>query len=277
MTQDLPLYMEPCIDTNAPDNAAQVWAFTGSSGGVGVTSLCIQTALQLYEFGKDESVKVCLIDLDFEQGACAQYLDMEPILTTDDLSRDARSIDKNLVNSFLQRFEQSFDIFVAQNVLNGNALVNPETVITVLDILSQTYDYVILDMPRLWTPWTHAAFGAADKVNFVAELSVPSLKTSKRLMDSVAKKLGLSTEFDLIINKHERRAFRNALTLKDAENVIGKPIAGTVPLQFEIVRKAINKGLPVGLDASDSRYVKDIKAMILEWQDELKPQLQAAS
>src|SRR5262249_21641393 len=48
-------------------------------GGAGVTTLAIQSALILLESSKRPK-STCLVDLDFQHGACADYLDIEPRL-----------------------------------------------------------------------------------------------------------------------------------------------------------------------------------------------------
>src|ERR1041385_6810280 len=53
---------------------AQISPFLPAAGGVGVTTIAIQTALAL-RGGKGNSASVCLVDLDFQHGACADYLD----------------------------------------------------------------------------------------------------------------------------------------------------------------------------------------------------------
>src|SRR5262249_12954071 len=59
---------------------AQIHTFLPSAGGVGVTTLAIQTALTLLNTGPRGSQSTCLVDLDFQHGACAVYLDLEPRL-----------------------------------------------------------------------------------------------------------------------------------------------------------------------------------------------------
>src|SRR6476646_7039414 len=57
---------------------AQIYTFTPAVGGAGVTTLAIQTALLLLNSGQRTRPTVCLVDLDFQHGACADYLDIEP-------------------------------------------------------------------------------------------------------------------------------------------------------------------------------------------------------
>src|SRR5690606_20016288 len=59
---------------------AEIFTFLPAAGGVGVTTLAIQTAMTLLNSGPRGSLKTCLVDLDFQHGACSDYLDLEPRL-----------------------------------------------------------------------------------------------------------------------------------------------------------------------------------------------------
>src|SRR3954469_22285498 len=63
----------------AETKEAQIYTFIPAVGGAGVTTLAIQTALLLLTSERTRPT-VCLVDLDFQHGACADYLDLEPRL-----------------------------------------------------------------------------------------------------------------------------------------------------------------------------------------------------
>src|SRR6187200_1328524 len=56
---------------------AQIYTFLPAVGGAGVTTLAIQTAMLLLESGTRGPSTTCLVDLNFQQGSCADYLDLE--------------------------------------------------------------------------------------------------------------------------------------------------------------------------------------------------------
>src|ERR1043165_4075844 len=61
----------------AETKEAQIYTFIPAVGGAGATTLAIQTALLLLHSGQRIRPTVCLVDLDFQHGACADYLDPE--------------------------------------------------------------------------------------------------------------------------------------------------------------------------------------------------------
>ena len=55
----------------AETTEAQIYTFIPAVGGAGVTTLAIQTALLLLNSGQRVRPTTCLVDLDFQHGACA--------------------------------------------------------------------------------------------------------------------------------------------------------------------------------------------------------------
>ena len=75
-----------CRRPSGPEpSEAEIFTYLPAVGGAGVTTLAIQTALLLLNNGQKTRPATCLVDLDFQHGACADYLDLEPRL---DLKRD---------------------------------------------------------------------------------------------------------------------------------------------------------------------------------------------
>ena len=250
---------------------AIVWGFMGGNGGAGVTTLCVQLAYELSQgtgqaVKKKETVKrpkVCLFDLDFENGACASYLDTNPKAQIEDLLPQSSFIDKDLTQSLIARYSSHLDLLAVPNSLNGNQLVDPEKVLALLDNVCQLYDYVILDIPRIWRPWTHAAIGGSDQFYFVSELTVPSLQMMRQRLKDIADIDGLEdVNVEIIINNHERRSFRNSIKLSDAEKATDRKVFFAVTTNVDATREAINRGEPVGVTSGDSRYAKDTRELL---------------
>jgi pilus assembly protein CpaE len=66
-------------DSSEPTEA-QIYTFLPAVGGGGVTTLAIQTAMiMLNSGGPRVKPSTCLVDLNFQHGAVADYLDLEPL------------------------------------------------------------------------------------------------------------------------------------------------------------------------------------------------------
>jgi len=240
---------------------ALCWAFMGACGGAGVTSLCLQTAHELSNShvagGK---ARVCLFDLDMENGACLQYLNLKPVMTHKDLQNPTDRMDMHLLKSLLISHPAGFDILGVSKRLGGNQLIDLINILRMLDLLSRAYDYVILDVPRLWVPWTQAAIGGADQFSMVCELDVPSIQNVQGLQKMLQQELTDAKPASVIINKYDRRSFRYDVTLKDASKALGQEPEAVIAVNPNHLKEAINRGELVGEQNSNSRYVKDVRS-----------------
>lgn len=261
---------DPQADDGVP---AAIWAFMGHRGGVGTTSIAISTATEIVKFlhanGANRPYmsgpRVCLFDTDFENGCIADHLDVEPPLGEEELAIYPERVDAELISSLVLRHSGGFDVLAGVNRLDGNRKVNPDFVLATLDAISELYDYIILDIPRLWTPWTHATIGAADRFNLVTEMTVPALRRLPEKILTLKENVDTKCDFGVVVSKYERRSFRNSLKLNDVKNQIKRDPEGVVCLYADGVKEAINRGKPVSTHQPDGRYAKDIRQFVKQW------------
>ncbi len=265
---DVPSYVQ---QSTRPDPV--IWGITNACGGAGATSLAVQMAFRLAT-QKHKTLpftpRIALLELDFENSVLQQYLDVIPRVRVDYFADDPSRVDADLTEAWMIPTPFGFSVFSAPAVLDGNNLVNPQTVLAFLDNVSGLYDYIIIDVPRIWMPWTHAALGAADKLAVVTELSVPSLHQAYARAAALMEAIEPLDKIDFIVNKYERRSFRSSLKIKDAEKALG-PVE-TVTLCAEHVREAMNRGEPVGATHPESRFTKDVNGIVGDWLKETQAQ-----
>ena len=256
---------------SAPAKDAQVWSFQGVHGGAGVTSIVVQMAYDLTAATKKKTTnlpKVLLIDLDFERGSCCSYLDIPPSMKIDELNAAAGRMDEALAQTFIRTYNENLSIIAAEGELGGNDIISPAVLLSLLDNVSSTYDYILVDVPQMWRTWTQAVIGASDKFTLVLEPSVPALHRTKQLCDSICKVMPLSTPPLVLLNKFERRSIRHGVTLRDAVQVIGRPDVLTTAIDEDVLRQAINSGQAVGFVKSDSRFAKSVREITRTWRRE---------
>jgi pilus assembly protein CpaE len=264
-TLDIPADIETPIEA---DRDAQVWAFQGVHGGAGVTSLAVQTAYELANpNGKnfDQGDEVLLIDLDFERGNCAAYMDIQSSLRIEELNSASGRMDQALARTFIRKYTKNLSVIVAEGELGGNDYIDPAALLSLLDAVSTLYDYIILDVPLMWRSWTQAVIAAADKFALVTEVSVPSLHKTKELNLSIMNAMELTTPPQIILNKFERRSLRGGVTLKDAIHLLDREDLLTVTIDEDIIRQSINSGQPAGKFKADSRYSKSVRQFVQTW------------
>ncbi len=253
-------------ETSLPQEA-QIWAYLGVVGGVGVTSLAVQSAWELCK----RDARVLLIDLNFERGDCASYLDMPPTLNIAELNKAEGRMDEDLAATFIktwkipQSSKKTLSVFSAHGELGGNDQISPGALLSFLDNVSTSFEFIILDIPPMWRAWTQAAIGAADKFALVTEARVPALHQARKLASDIEALLNLNQTPEIILNKYERRSLRGGLNLIDAHKVLTVTTSAQICVDDETLRAAINTGTPAGALKPNSRYTKSVHQHVRNW------------
>src|SRR5581483_2006277 len=133
---------------------AQIYTFLGAVGGAGVTTLSIQTALLLLSSGQRGRSSTCLVDLNFQHGACADYLDLEPRLDLNEIEPRPDRLDKQLLEVMTSYHASGLAVIAAPPQPAEMRSFDPDVVTRLLDLASANFDYVVIDMPRTWFSWT---------------------------------------------------------------------------------------------------------------------------
>jgi pilus assembly protein CpaE len=230
----------------APEMAeSEIYTFLPSAGGAGVTTLAVQTAMMLLNSGKRGKSSTCLVDLDFQHGACADYLDLEPRLNLNEIEHRPERLDRQLLEVMLSHHPSGLAVIAAPNRPAEMRSFDPDVVTRLLDLVSTNFDYVVFDMPRTWFSWTDNVLLGSNRLFIISEMTVPGLRHAKQLVDAIKERLGEGLNPKVIINRFEQKLFSSGLRKGDIEQVLGDAFAGCIPNNYGLVREAIDRGVPL--------------------------------
>jgi pilus assembly protein CpaE len=242
---------------------AEIFTFLPASGGVGVTTLAIQAALLLLRSEPKNALSTCLVDLDFQQGSCADYLDLEPRLDLDEIEPRPERLDAQLLEVMLSHHSSGLAVVCAPNRPAEMRSFDPAVVTRLLDLVSVRFKYVVLDTPRTWFPWTDSVLVGSNKAFIVTEATVPGLRHANALIGAINQRLGDAAQPQVIVNRFEQRMFAPGLRRADIEQAVGGPLAGTVPNDYRLVREAIDRGVPLEEIKPRNAITAELKKLVL--------------
>jgi pilus assembly protein CpaE len=242
---------------------AQIYTFLPAVGGAGVTTLAVQSAMILLNSASRAKASTCLVDLDFQHGACADYLDIEPRLNLSEIEPRPERLDRQLLEVMLSHHPSGLAVVAAPNHLAEMRSFDPDVVTRLLDLVSSNFDYVVFDMPRTWFSWTDSVLLGSNRLFIVSELTVPGLRHAKQLVDAVKERLDEGPKPQVIVNRHVQRLFSSGLRRADVEQVLGDSFAGFVPNHYGLVREAIDRGIPLDEVKPGNAVTAALKKLIL--------------
>jgi pilus assembly protein CpaE len=242
---------------------AQIYTFVPAVGGAGVTTLAIQTALLLLNNGARERLSTCLVDLNFQHGACADYLDLEPRLDLKEIEPRPERLDRQLLEIMLAHHSSGLAVIAAPNSPAEMRSFDPDMVTRLLDLVSSHFDYVVIDMPRTWFSWTDSVLLGSNNLFIVSEMTVPSLRHAKGLVAAIHERLGEGPHPQVIVNRFEQRMFSPGLKKTDIEQAIGEDFAAVIPNNYRLVREAIDRGVPLDEVKQGNNISAQLRKLIL--------------
>ena len=248
----------------ATPTEAQIYTFLPAVGGAGVTTLAVQTAMLLLNSGGPRvKPSTCLVDLDFQHGAVADYLDLEPRLNLAEIEPRPDRLDRQLLEVMLSYHPSGLAVIAAPNRPAEMRSFDPDVVTRLLDLVSTNFEYVVFDMPRTWFSWTDSVLLGSNKLFIVSETTVPGLRHAKQLVAAIKERLGDGPKPQVIVNRFQQRMFSAGLRRSDLEQTLGDAFASAIPNDYNLVREAIDRGVPLDEVKPGNKITAQLRKLVL--------------
>lgn len=219
-------------------------AVMNAKGGSGATMLACNLAHQLSVHGG----RTLLLDLDLQFGSVAHCLDVLPTHCHMDVLRQVEELDSVALRGFCSHFSPTL------HVLGGRAAelflvqdVRLEQLETLLRLARNTYDWVVVDLPRQIDHLTGVTLEQADRVYIVVQQSLSHLKDGTRLTRILRDDLGLQgNRLQVVVNRYNKAS---PVSLKDIAEALRCTDLQKLPNDYAVVSESQNTGVPLGLHA----------------------------
>jgi pilus assembly protein CpaE len=239
----------------------RVQAFYGAKGGVGTTTLAINTAIALH---RELKHSVALVDANLQFGDHRVFLD---------LGRDQRSIvdvvtatsiDADVLRKVMVRHESGIDLLLAPPSPEAAELVSGENhhLLRTIDMLRSMYDYVIVDMDQRLEDHMLDVISTADKLVVVMTADLSCLKNVRLVLETM-KQLGVPAErLMLVLNR--ANAF-TGISSRSVESVLKRNLSQLIVNDYRSAISSLNSGAPFMAtrpDSALSRAVLELARLI---------------
>ena len=242
---------------------AKIVTFLPAGGGVGVTTLALQAAFLYHSEQRSLAGTTCVADLNFQHGACADFLDLEPRLDLNEVEPRPERLDRQLLEVMISKHDSGLSVIAAPNKPAEMRSFDPAMVTRLLDLVSAYFDTVVIDMPRTWFSWTDSVLLGSDKLYIVSEATVPGLRQAQRLIAAIEERFEGEVNPQVIVNRFDSRRFGNGLQTGDIESALSGRLAGTVCNNYQLVREAVDRGVPIGEIEPNNNITLDLKKILI--------------
>jgi pilus assembly protein CpaE len=225
------------------DNAAkiesQVIAVLGSRGGVGCTSIAVNLGATL---AQDPGHSVALVDLDLALGDADVALDLMADYTLADVALNVDRLDMQFLRKALSKHACGLSLLPHPVQMEDIGLIRDESLQRVIGLLRASFTHLVLDLSKSFGPTDTAALRAADMILLVAQLELSSIRNVVRMVQTLGADEQLAEKFKVVLN---RVTSEPEITVKKAEETIGKPVYWQLPNDPKLVAEARTNGVPL--------------------------------
>ncbi|MCU0816248.1 MAG: AAA family ATPase [Cypionkella sp.] len=175
------------------DREGVVLPIHGLSGGTGSTTFAVNLAWELATISKTDAPRVCLLDLDFQYGSVATYLDLPRRETVFEFLSDLGSADSESLLQSMVTFNERLHVLTAPADMLPLDFIGPADIGHLIDMAAANFDYVLIDMPKTIVNWTETVLSHAHVYFVLMELELRSAQNVLRLIRAL-KSEGLPHE-----------------------------------------------------------------------------------
>jgi pilus assembly protein CpaE len=218
---------------------SQVIAVLGSRGGVGCTSIAVNLGATL---AQDTSAGVALVDLDLALGDADVCLDLMADYTLADVVLSVDRLDMQFLRRSLSKHSSGLSLLPHPVQMEDAELIREDHLQRVIGLLRASYSHLLIDLSKSFSANDKAALRMADVILLVAQLELSSLRNVVRMLLTLDSDQAMASKVKVVLN---RVGGDTDISLKKAEETIGKPIFWQIPNDARSVQEARNQGVPL--------------------------------
>jgi pilus assembly protein CpaE len=252
----------------AESRGGAVISFIKSCGGVGATTLAVQTAADLLHRTKKERNKVCLLDFDLQFGNIAFSLDLETDVGISQIIENVERSDDDFIFGVVSHHSSGIDVVSAPKTIIPLEVMTAETAGHIISWARRHYNYVVVDMPMTWTSWTASVLKASHKIMLVTEVGVSGVQRCQRHFDLLMEQHLDDIPLSVIANRY-KSSFGTKHFATEAEKALGRKIDCFVREDASTAKAAQEQGVLLQDVKKRSKIEKDLHGFLQKVRQEI--------
>jgi pilus assembly protein CpaE len=251
--------LEPEVAERSSSRARMV-ALIGSKGGIGTTALAVNLA---HVFQTVSNYRTALVDLDVRYGPLYHYLDLKPKRGLQDAAHVAHELDGVAIEGFLAMHDSGLRVLPSLPAAHSKPSEVPaENFLLLLELLQETCERLVLDVPWHLEGLAPVALERADRVVVVLQQTLPCLRNCVNLLETLERQHAISSDrMVLVVNRYSKGA---AVTIEDVQRAVGAHELVRIPNQYQAVAESIEMGVPLHDHAPNAPVTRSIMELELQ-------------
>ena len=241
-------------------NHSIVVSFLPSAGGVGNSTLAIETAIQLVRRKATNDGKIALVDLDLQSSNVCDYLDVAPKFQIGDIIDEPSRLDDQLLEVFASPHSSGVDVFAAPRNRLHVSKAGVEVLSALFERMSHHYSYVVVDLPLAAHVWTIPLLTASEGILVTGVNTIPSLRQAAETVRAIRAEVGINADVRTVINRCESGLFGRVARRDHVDRIVGSEQLFYVR-NTSMALECVNRGESLTMARPSDKAVKDIAAI----------------
>jgi pilus assembly protein CpaE len=237
-----------------------VVSFIPSAGGVGNSTLAIETAIQLVSGKSTKDARVALVDLDFQSSHVCDYLDIAPKFQFDELVAAPGRLDDQLLSAFISRHSSGLDVFAASRSRLHSRDLDVEALSALFDRMAHRYAYIVVDLPLSAQPWTIPLLAASKGILVTGLNTIPGLRQIEETLRALRAEALITADVRAVVNRCDFGLMGKVIRADHVARILGEEKRMFVR-NARVAIECVNIGTPMTLAYPSDKSVKDIAAI----------------
>ncbi len=238
-----------------------------NKGGIGKTSIATNLALEIANITKE---KVALVDMNFQLGDVATFLDIKPSFDISYVVKNLDGTDDSFLLSTLDKYNDT-DLYILADppYMEQAKDITPEQISKLFDALRETFAYVIVDTSNVFDGKTITVLDNTDFIMLVTIVNLPAIRNCQRCLD-IFERLGYDKDkTKVVINRYMEN---DEVKAEDVEEALNQKVYWKIPNNYFTIMSSINKGLPVSLINPTSNIAQSYRELATVLSDNIYKQ-----
>ncbi len=241
-------------------NAGRFISFVHVSGGVGATTLAVNSAATIAKSGLAGGV--CLLDLDIQYGNVASLLDITKGSPVDALIEDPAHLDREMFDSVLVHHDSGIEVMTAPRMPFALGSYRSDMVDNLIHLAKRRFSVVIADLPVALAPWTDVVLRQSSVIFVVCTPTVAAVHRLTQFLRLMEREGLNELPFRIVLNRYQSSSSEAEISAPKFASGVGRAVDYTVLEDYRLVSSSQNHGRPAVALQPTGRFAQQVAAMV---------------
>jgi Response regulators consisting of a CheY-like receiver domain and a winged-helix DNA-binding domain len=218
--------------------------FYGAKGGVGTTTIALNSAISL---SRDLKRRISLVDANLQFGDMRVFLDLGLDTASIVNAIGEPDLDTDLLRKLMVKHHTGIELLLAPPSPEAADIVverqrqHPEALSNVLNLSRKLYDYTLVDMSKAIDDFNLQLFDEADVIFVVMTADLSCLKNVRLVLETMDSLGYQKDKVQLVLNRSNAYT---GINVTNAEEALGRKVDYQIINEYRASISAMNSGEP---------------------------------